>query len=232
MKKWLVILLCMALFAGCRGQGVRSFWDTHSIDYSDIDAAEEQFATFAEKAVASNEEDALAAIDALFDLLKEDEVAYYIYLDWINGAFYSLLSPCRSAVLYGKAVDRMVRDGILSPEDCEPFVRRREWIQYNRAGEPAKVPGLETFDARTLVLVLDLACPSCREALEKLAAAPEWAMVRKVAVACGPGPEPSIQGWEYLFPGNATAVFDPRMTPVYFVVGENGLVETSYTLAL
>ena len=232
MKSSFAAVLCLALLAGCQASGVGEFWNTHSIDYSDIHAAEEQFADFAELAVAAPEEDALTALDALFDKLKQDTVAYYVYAEWMDGAFYNLLSPCRNPVLYGKAVDRMVADGILTENDYAPYLRRREWIGYNLEGAQAFVPGMSSFDARTLVLVLDLGCPSCREALEKLGGDPQWEGVRKLAVGLGYGPHPDVPGWEFLFPENGMAVFDIGMTPIYFVVAADGTVERGYTLAL
>ena len=71
-----------------------------------------------------------------------------------------------------------------------------------------------------------------REALEKLSADPRWEGLRRVAVGCGYGPAPTVPGWEYLTPDNASVVFDSRLTPVFVVVGPDGLVEQSYTLAL
>jgi hypothetical protein len=232
MKRFLAVVACALLLVSCGRQGVRSFWSSHSIDYTHIRAAEDQFADFAELAVASRPEDACAAIDSLFDRLLEDEVAYYIYAEWVDGAFYSPLSPCRNAALYSKAVERMVTDGVFSQDDCEPFLQKREWIQYNQKGAKATVPGRSSFKGRTLVLVLDLGCPSCREALEKLASDPAWEDVEKWAVGLGYGPAPDVPDWDYLFPGDGTAVFDIHMTPVYFVVAADGTVETSYTLAL
>lgn len=231
-KGALLLSLMLIGLVSCQGQGIRSFWKTHSIDYSDIDAAQDQFADFAEQAVAAPEKEALAALDVLFDQLKKDEVAYYIYADWMAGAFYNLLSPCRSPQLFSRAVERMVRDGVMTDTACESFVQQRDWIQYNQAGGPATVPGLSAVTSRTLVLVLDLGCSSCREALEKLAADPRWAGLRRVAVGCGYGRVPAVPGWEYLTPEEASVVFDPRLTPVYFVVGADGRVEQSYTLAL
>ena len=228
----LTSVLCLALLMGCQAAGVGQFWNTHSIDYSDIRAAEDQFADFAELAVSAPEEEALAALDVLFDKLKQDTVGYYLYSEWMDGAFYNLLSPCRNVTLYGKAVDRIVADGILQPYECEPFLQRREWIQYNQEGAKAFVPGMSRFDARTLVLVLDLGCPSCREALETVAADPQWSGLDKLAVGLGYGPKPEVPGWEYLFPENGAAVFDIHMTPIYFVAAADGTVESGYTPAL
>ena len=216
----------------CHEQGVRVFWKTHSIDYSDIHAAEEQFADFAELAVAAPEKEALKAMDGLFNQLKKDTVAYYIYSDWTVGAFYNLLSPCRNAQLFSKAVKRMETDGIFCPDECEPYQQMRTWLQYNQQGAKATVPGLASIDTRTLVLVLDLGCPTCRKALETLAEDPQWEGLAKVAVGCGHGPRPDVPGWDYLYPEDAEEVFDPQMTPIYFVVAEDGTVEIPYSLAL
>ncbi len=232
MRYSLTVLLCLALLAGCRAAGVGNFWEKHSIDYTDISAAEDQFADFAELAVAAPEEEALAALDGLFDRLKRDTMAYYIYSQWMDGAFYNLLSPCRNAALYGKAVDRFVADSILTRNECDPYLRRREWIGYNLAGAPATVPGWVPGDSRTLVLVLDLGCPSCREALEKLSGDPQREGMKKLAVCLGYGPEPAVPGWDYLFPENGSAVFDIGMTPVCFVVAADGTVESGYSLVL
>lgn len=232
MKRTLVLAGMLLALLSCGQGGIRSFWKTHSIDYSDIQAAEDQFADFAELAVAVPEKDALAALDVLFDQLKKDTVAYYIYSDWSAAAFYNLLSPCRNATLFSKCVDRMVADAVITRSACEPFQHQREWIQYNLAGSQATVPGLSMFDERTLVLVLDLSCSSCRQALESVGEDPQWADVRRVAVGCGYGPHPTVPGWDYLFPENASAVFDPRLTPIYFVVAPGGQVEIPYSLAL
>ena len=232
MRYLLTVILCLGLLLGCRVQNVSSFWNTHSIDYSDIKAAEDQFADFAELAVAAPERDAMAAMDVLFDKLKQDPVAYYIYTNWIDGAFYNPLSPCRNASIYGKAVERIVADGILDDNEYAPFLKKAEWMQYNLEGSKAIIPGLSQIDARTLVLVLDLNCSSCREALESLASDHEWKELHKMAICMGLGPMPSIPGWEYLFPENASAVFDIHMTPFYFVVAADGTVERGYTTAL
>lgn len=229
MRKILTIAAAL-LVLSCGKTGFGTYWDTHSIDYSDIAAAEDQFADFAEQAVAAPEKEALQALDGLFDKLKKDEVAYYIYSDWMVGAFYNLLSPCRSPLLFSKAVERMVTDGVLTDSACEPFLRQRDWIQYNLAGAPAVVPGTALVGP-TVVLVLDLGCPTCRRALEKLGADPRWEGLRHLAVGCGHGPTPTVEGWDYVVPQDASVVFDPKMTPIFFVVGEDGTVEVPYTLA-
>ena len=225
MRKITVVIFTALALLSCDRPEIVRFWDTHSIDYTDIDAAEDQFADFAELAVAAPEKDAIKAIDVLYDHLKKDEVAYYIYSDWMESAFYNLLSPCHSPVLFGKAVDRIVKDRVIPAGTAEPFVQKREWAGYNLPGSVATIPGVVPV-GRTLVLVIDKGCPSCREALSLL---PEkWPDVRRVAVCCGYGSTPTLKGWEYVSDNTSNPVFDPHMTPIYFVVAEDGTVEQSY----
>ena len=80
--------------------------------------------------------------------------------------------------------------------------------------------------------MLDPSCPSCREALQKLASDPEWADIHRLAVFCGYGSLPDIPGWESVSLMGDSSVFDPQLTPVYFVVAADGTVERGYTLAL
>ena len=185
------ILLCLTLLPGCRTESILTFWNTHSIDYSDVSAAQDQFAEFAEKAVASDEAEAIASLDVLFDKLKEDEVAYYLYSNWFDGAFYNPLSPCRNAALYSKAADRIVSDGILTASDAARFIQNKEWIMLNRVGSKAVIPGVPDINTRTLVVVLDPGCPSCRNALASLASDPQLGQLRRVAVCCGFGADGS-----------------------------------------
>ena len=226
------MILCLALLAGCQASGIRGYWNNLPLLENDLRLSEDRFAEFAELAVKAPEADALEAMDILFDRLSRDSVAYYIYSDWVDGAFYSLYSPCRSATLYNKAVERIVTDAVLTTDECEPFLRKREWIGYNLPGEKATVPGYASFSDRTLVLVLDLSCPSCRQALDRLASDPQWADVHRLAVCLSQGSLPSDPGWDFLSDKNTAAVFDPQVTPIYFVVAADGTVEQGYTLAL
>lgn len=231
MRRTVVILVALAsLLTGCRSSGVADYWVQNSIDYSDYDAAQDRFAIFAEKAVAANEEDAFAAMDMLFDSLLTDEVAYYIYTEWMDAAFYNPLSPCRNASLYNKAVERIVSDAFFSERESAPFLQHRDWMQYNLVGSKAVAPEILFDGRRTLVLVLDLGCPTCRASLTTLASDHKWADVRRVAIGVGYGPIPDVPGWEYKFPEYANLVFDPGMTPFYFVVAENGTIEETYKL--
>lgn len=228
MKHLPVILLLLAFLAGCRGTGVAGYWEKNGTDYSDADAAETRLAVFAEMAVAAPENEAISEMDVLFDMMLKDEVAYYLYLDWLDLAFYSPLSPCRNLTMYGKIIERIISDGVLSDSECAPYLRRFEWMQINRKGTQATAPGFIPNGRRTLVVVLDRGCPGCRESLRRLSIAPEWSDVRRFAVCCGYGPEPDVPGWEYSFPKDVANIFDQDTLPVYFTVSGKGLVETSY----
>ena len=232
MKYAVKILLCLALLSGCQASDIRGYWNALPLLENDIRLSEDRFADFAEQAVAAPEADALKAIDVLFDKLCRDSVAYYIYTEWVDGAFYSLFSPCRNATIYNKAVERIVTDAVLSTEECEPFLQKQAWINYNLPGARATVPGHSTFTERTLVLVLDLSCPSCLKVLDKLSSDPQWAGVRHLALCCGYSPHPAIPGWDFVSLGDDNAVFDPHLTPIYFVVAADGTVESGYKPAL
>lgn len=229
MRKIIVILAALAsLLTGCRSTGVADYWVRNSIDYSDVQAAQDRFATFAELAVRAEEAEAGAALDRLFDKLLDDEVAYYLYTDWMDAAFYNPLSPCRNAFLYRKAVERMVSDGIISMNEYEFSQRKLKWINYNREGSVATVPGVDLDGRRTLVLLLDLDCPTCMESLNKISGDPVWSDVRKVAVCRGFNALPEVPGWEYYLYDESADVFDPGLVPAYFVISSDSTVESGY----
>ena len=228
----LISTLCLTILAGCHSSGVRGFWKDVPLVEEDLSVSENRFADFAELAVKAPAQESIEEMDALFDRLKDDEVAYYIYSEWMDAAFYNPYSPCRNAALYSKAVERMVADGVLGIDEYEPYLRNRDWINLNLKGDKALVPGVSLDGKRTLILVLDLGCPSCRKALDKFASASKWKNVRKIAIGMGYGPEPDTAGWEFFRPQDATAVFDISITPVFFVVSPTGEVEIPYTPAI
>lgn len=224
--------MALLLAYGCGRTTVKGFWNSHSTDLTDIRAAEDQFADFAELAVAAPESEAIAELDILYNFLAGNEVLYYIYSSWMEGAFYSLYSPCRNSALFSHAVERMLKDGVMTMEDIEPLARERSWMENNLPGQEATVPGVLLDGRRTVVIVLDFGCSSCHKALTELKSNPICKDNRLVAINCGKGPVPDVPGWEYYSPDNAEAVFDPHMTPVYFIIAADGSVDTSYTLVL
>ena len=115
---------------------------------------------------------------------------------------------------------------------CGGTIAVRNVLKALHPGDKAVVPGRSSITERTLVLVLDLSCPSCQKALEKLSSDPEWAGTRHLAVCFGPETHPVHPDWEFLFDNNSAAIFDPQMTPIFFVVAADGSVEKGYTMAL
>lgn len=231
MKRIAALSLVLALFAGCQDKDLRSYWDDVPLLEDNVRDSEDRFAEFAELAVKAPQEEAAAALDKLFDRLKENEVAYFVYSDWMSAAFYNPYSPCRNYFLFNRAVDRIFSDGIISEGDCPYLLQQREWMSYNLEGAKAVVPGVEPGGERTLVLVLNLSCPSCRESIEKMDKDRQWQDVRKVAVCLGFGPVPENSDWETVVrPEHAPDIFDIDMSPFYFVVGKDGTVETTYTV--
>lgn len=232
MKPLSGVLLSLLVLASCQNGGVKGFWDSVPLLEDDVHISEERFADFSELAVASPEKDAKAALDKLFNRLSEDEVAYYVYTEWIEEAFYSILSPCRNADLFTYAARRIDVDGIVDGRTRERMLREAAWMEYNQVGFPAIIPGVATPCQRTLVLLLDPGCPSCQVALETMSANPEWTDVARIAVCRAGGLRPDVKGWEYVYLAHPEAIFDPTFTPVYFVISEDGLIEQSYTPVL
>lgn len=228
MKKTVIFLVSALFLAACQGQGLANYWNEEGIDYSDVQAAQDRFATFAELAVRAEEAEAETALDRLFDKLLDDEVAYYLYTDWMDAAFYNPLSPCRNAFLYGKVVERMVSDGVIPMNEYEFSQRKLRWINYNREGSVATVPEVDLDGRRTLVLLLDLDCPTCMESLNKISGDPVWSDVRKVAICRGFNALPEVPGWEYYLYDESADVFDPGLVPAYFVISSDSTVESGY----
>jgi hypothetical protein len=226
----LIAVLCgFCLFSGCKNSGEKA---NFPLLEQDIRVSENRFTKWAEKIVKEPIDEAYTSVDALFERLRKDTVAYYVYSDWMIAAFYSVQSPCRNPGIFTYAAQKIITDGVMTPDECAQYAKLLDWALTNRQGEKAIIPAPVAPGQRTLVLVLDLGCPSCREALDKLSEAQEWKDTRKVALGLGFGNLPDAPGWEIYRPENGNAVFDIHLTPVYYVVSPDGIVEKSYTLAL
>jgi len=212
-------------------ESVSGYWSRHPwrIEEGVVDLREDTFADFAEIAVAAPQAEAISALGALLDSLKaKDAVSYYIYSGWVEGAFYHPLSPCRNFDLFAYAVGRFETDGIFDADECRPFSRKRDWMALGREGETAITPEPDPAGRGTLVLVLDLRCPSCRRALASLGIDPRWEGYRRVALCCGPGPLPTVPDWEYRPVGNPDRYFDLEAMPFYYVIDPAGVIVQSY----
>ena len=242
MRKNLILLSALAvLISGCRdNSGIRSYWASHSVDVeSDFKAAESQFTDFVELASAAPEADAFAAIDMLLAKARKNEVAYLVYSEWIYKGFSSIFSPCRSCPIFVHAADKILSHGILRDELSEQYKLRREFCRYNRVGDTAVIPATLPSDglvldptpsSRTLYLVVDQDCPSCRESMARIKSS-DNPDIYLVALCYGYGPLPSDTGWNCFRLDPDQEIIDTREAPFFFVVSEDGIVEESYTPA-
>lgn len=238
MKRFPALAVLLAvLSAGCSHRGVAAFWDGVDVSVSaeNFNAAQERFADFAELAVASPLNESVKGLDALFDRLSGDEVSYYIYEEWIEGAFYTLLSPCRNPDIFDAAAARMLSDG--KPGDLqERIASLRHWNSLNREGSACSLPPLTAPDGTPVevpggqdctVLVVDVSCRTCTAALSS----PVYGEGRRIAVCFGGKLLPDVPGWEYCFCPTVRDWFDTESAPFWFTVAADGTVTIPYTAA-
>ena len=229
-----------AIISGCRevdNSGIRGYWSSRTLDLSDVDAAEDEFAQFAELAVQAPEKDAFAAIDMLLDKASKDEVVYLVYADWIARGFATLASPCHSCELFLHAADKMLKDKKFVGYSREEYLKLREFCLHNRVGDKAEIPLLEDREGkqfsfplvqRTLFLVVDQDCPTCAESMNRFTTfEPDNTWL--VALCYGHGELPIEPQWDCyrLVPGQE--IFDTHEGPFYFVTSADGTIEITYT---
>lgn len=235
MKRAIPLLLAgiLTLAASCRSNSVKTFWDDVdlSVTESNYRQMEDIFVRFSEKAVKAPVEDAAAAINKLFDRIASDEISYYVYSDWMKSSFYSILSPCRNSELFGIAVERIEKDGILDESTIERLSSLNKYLSLNLPGEKCSLPegAVQPGGGKTLYLVVDVSCPSCTEALKKLGNSKKCD--KRIALCFGGYSAPKADGWEFCFPEDISDYFDLESTPVWFMVDADGTVLQSYTLA-
>ncbi len=234
-----VILAVLALAVSCKSPSVKGYWEKHTPDISDIRAAENEFAAFAELAVGSPEQEAREEIDRLFEQLRANEVAYFVYSEWIVSAFYSPASPCRDCALFSYAMtSHVLKDGIVDGYDAELYERLVTACNTNKEGTALVLPPLNDRRGNDvtiepvepiLFLVVDLSCPSCLKALDKLSK--KYPEARHIALCSGPATLPDRTDWEFLRATETDSVYDISAAPFYFVVNSEGIIEKSYTTA-
>lgn len=224
----LILVAAATLISGCRNSsGVRGYWSSRTPDVTDYPAAEDEFARFAELAVQAPEADAFAAVDQLLKkAARQDEVTFLVYSDLFIRAFSLPASPCYNAALFVHAADKILSHKGLDAYTAGELRRRRAFCLFNRVGERATLPVDIPLVQRTLFLVVDQDCPSCRTAMEGF---PDWPGTWRVALCHGHGPLPEVPGWD-CFPLSADQeILDVREGPFYFVTSEDGIIEISYT---
>lgn len=223
-----------AIFSGCRdNSGIRGYWSSRTLDLEDYAAAEEEFTDFVELAVAAPEADAFAAVDMLLKEARKDDVTYIVYAEWILQGFSSIASPCRSCPIFLHAAENILSHGIPSWDITTRYEMRRSLCLHNRIGDVAEIPGIvdnvpPSIQGRTLLLVVDQDCSSCRESMNRFSGT-KWENTALIALCFGHGPLPDIPGWEcYRILPDQTLV-DTREAPFFYVISPDGTVEISYT---
>jgi len=235
MKRLTAIVILLSLLTGCRSSGVRGFWDDVDIcvTSSNFDEAQDRFADFAELAVAAPTEEACAELDALLDKLRADEVSYYVYEEWMEGAFYNFLSPCRNVSLFNHALDRLLADGIMR-DQMDRLLNLKYYNSINLKGQKCTIPPLHDVTGAkvevpagqaTTILVVDASCRTCAAALSTLVSTEG----RHVAICFGRLDPPQVPGWEYCFSSDVYDTFDTEAAPFYFTVDASGVVTTPYS---
>ena len=223
-----------AIISGCQpGQGIRGYWSSRTISLEDVTAAEDQFADFALLAAGAPQQEAFAAVDMLLKKAAEDEVAFYVYSEWIIRGFSTLDSPCRSCPIFVHAADKILGKGILNDFEAEEYSRRREFCLHNQAGQKAELPEVVgsaslPSGSRTLFLVIDQDCPACKEAMQKFRST-KWVGTTRIALCYGRGQLPEEEGWLCCRISPQQDILDVRQAPFFFVISPSGTVELSYT---
>lgn len=238
MRLPVVIAVALALAVSCKSPSVKGYWTSHTPDISDIRAAENEFAVFAELAVKAPELEAREELDCLLSQLKDDEVKYYVYSEWIVSAFYSPASPCRSCALFTYAIQRVLEDGVIDGYDAELYSKLVAACNTNQEGSALTLPALNdragndvTVEPgqQIIFMVVDLSCPSCLKALDKWAR--KYPKARHIALCSGPSLLPDRSDWELYRATETDGVYDIKAAPFFFVVNSEGIIEQSYTTA-
>ena len=218
------------MLASCNtGGSLATYWNGEDVKVTETNyaAAEERFAKFAELLVKASPEEAEGALEALIDMLKEDEVTYFVYSEWFESAFHNYYSPCHNFALFETAVKRMAADGILPREEVERLQRLAAQDRLNQPGDHCTLPDGAEADGAALYLVLDLDCRSCREALAGLAGThPE---AEHIALCFGYSPFPDVPGWRFLKPDGMKEIFELEAAPFWFLTSADGTVRIPYS---
>ena len=229
MKRFFPFIALILLLAACNAGGrLRGYWkDGITVTENNYSQVEERFARFAEFLVAAPPGQAAEALDDLFDRIKEDEVSYYIYSDWIESAFHNYFSPCRNPDIFRKAAERFAEDGILNIETVERLQALAAQDQLNRQGGPCTVPDEAKTEGPTLYLVLNLDCRTCLQSLAALSG--EYPEAEHIALCFGYNQIPEVSGWKYLKPEGLDEIFELEAAPFWFLTAADGTIQIPYS---
>lgn len=236
MKSFALVLLVASasIISGCRNNsGIRGYWSSRTLDIDNYKAVEEEFTDFVELAAAAPEADAFAAVDMLLKKARKDDVTYIIYADLILRGFSSIGSPCRSCPIFLHAADNILSHGIPSGDMTQRYQKRRNLCLHNNFGDTAEIPELTDgasleISGRTLVLIVDQDCSTCRQSMEKFSSE-KWSGTSLVALCYGHGPLPERAGWVCYQMSRNQTLLDTREAPFFYVISPDGKVELSYT---
>lgn len=229
--KYTLAVLVLMLAACTANNNISNFWKDADIAAleSDFDGAKKRFTEFAELTLKAPAGDAEKALDVLFDRLAADEVAYYVYAEWCEGAFYNILSPYHDNGLFEHVAARIEADGIIT-DGIERIRSVRRYNSLNLKGQQIALPedltlpdgGPVVFPGgeELTVLVLNPSCRSCAPALKALAGAPG----RHIAICFGSREVPSVPGWEYCFSADIRRFFDTEAAPFWLAADADGTV--------
>ena len=221
-------ILALALLSGCSSNNdIRGFWNSKDVIVTESNYREqrERFADFAVLATSGVEKDAKRGLDALFAKLRNDEVSYYVYEEWMEAAFYSIHSPTHSPALFEHAAARIESDGMM-PDQAERIRRLRYYNSLNQAGSHCTLPPGVPAEGPATILVVDASCRTCTGALSAVGSAREG---RSIAIYFGTPETPSVSGWDYFYCPPANGYFDTQAAPFYFVIDAQGIVTQSYS---
>lgn len=230
MRKATILSVMLALLlTGCNGSGKLSgFWDNADVTVTEENytQVQDRFAEFAELLAAKPE--AVESLNPLFDKLKDNEVDYIIYTQWMEYAFHNYFSPCRNPAIFDAVVERIAADAILSAEETERMQKLAAQDWFNHTGDPCKLPEGVKAEGPALFLILNLDCRTCQQSLQALSNIhPEAA---HIALCYGWSPAPSVPGWEYLKPEGMEEIFELEAAPFWFLTAADGTVEIPYSM--
>ena len=226
----LISMLALLISACNGGSELAGYWGEEGVTVTESNYRETQdrFARFAELLVAAPQEEAADALGDLFKRLRDDEVAYFVYAEWIEAAFHNYFSPCRNTELFDVAVRHFSSDGILGKEEVARLQKLSAMDKLNLRGERCTLPEGASADGPALYLVLDLDCRTCLQSLAAMADVhPE---AEHIALCFGYSRTPEVPGWKYLRPDGMKDIFELAAAPFWFLTDAEGTVSIPYSM--
>lgn len=224
--------------------------------FEDISVTMDAFAEYAELLAKADSAAAASSLLSLMDRLSTEEIAYYIYNEWIEEVLHAPISPVRSDELFVVWSERVISDGVLDRGLLEKIGREADCCRRLRPG--SMVPdftlvdefgaefSLVSFVGEPLVVfAADLSCSSCREALLAYDTSPSG--TRYVAVIANASeemlrsfikavPQETAEAWRFGYDPSrrleSGEVFDLSLAPFALSYSSEGrLLSSEYALS-